>query len=165
MKDSFEHIVQSHINLVYFFAKRWLHTQTHIDDVVQQTFLNAMKKYDTCTFKTDKELKSWLLAICRNNVMNYYRSEKPTESISTDIDTIEDLQTDDSWLEELAQQQDIEKITTAIQKLESIDQEIIKLKIYEELSFKEIGFVFNMKESRVKMRFYRSISKLRALML
>ena len=100
MKPKYEDIVKNYINLVYFFAKKSLSAQEDIDDAVQETFLKAMKTYDRFTFKSEGELKSWLLTICRNVITDGFRTNKGALSLeANEIDVADDDKVE-KWLEE-----------------------------------------------------------------
>jgi RNA polymerase sigma-70 factor (ECF subfamily) len=81
LKPPFDDVVKNYIRLVYFFARKSLYQQEDVDDIVQETFLKAMSNYKQFTFKSDGELKSWLLTICRHLITDQIRSKKKTISI------------------------------------------------------------------------------------
>lgn len=163
MKPPFDDVVKNYIRLVYFFAKKSLSDQQDVDDVVQETFLKAMKTYDKFNFKSEGELKSWLLTICRHLIADFFRAHK--NHISMDQNEVELLFTEDD-VEDLLEAQitradDIAKVRTALKTLKPTEQEIIRLRITEEMEFKEIAMALGTKEAAVKMRFYRTIIKLK----
>lgn len=161
MKPKFETIVKNYINLVYFFAKKLLFDQQDIDDAVQETFLKAIKTYDRFTFKSEGELKSWLLTICRNTIIDGYRSSMNNLSLETHDIEVVDKDNAEEWLENISKSQDIEKMKQALKTMKSIEQELIRLRIFEEMEFNQIAVALNSKEAAVKMRYYRCLEKLR----
>lgn len=165
MKPKYEDIVKKYINLVYFFAKKTLLNQNDIDDAVQETFLKAMKTYDRFTFKSEGELKSWLLTICRNVIVDGFRSHKHALSLEMhDIDVPDDNNSEE-WLEEQIQSQEVEKIKNTLKILKPIEQELIRLRIFEDMEFKEIAVALDTNQGTVKMRYYRAIEKLKEELL
>lgn len=164
MKPSFEDVVKDYIRLVYFFAKRWIMQYQEVDDVVQDTFLKALNAYDSFVFKSEGELKSWLLTICRNIVIDNARTFKMQKyAISIDKNKI-DIKDDhdiEQWLETQIKDQDIKSIQHKLIRMKLEDQEIIKLRIFDELEFKHIGTILGISEPSTKMRFYRAIARLK----
>lgn len=163
MKPPFDDVVKNYIRLVYFFARKSLSQQEDIDDVVQETFLKAMKTYDKFAFKSEGELKSWLLTICRHLIADFFRANKRTVPI--DQGEVDLLFTEDD-VEDLLDAQitkanDIAKVKKALRTLKPTEQEIIRLRITEEMEFKDIAMALGTKEAAVKMRFYRIIIKLK----
>lgn len=167
MKPPFTEVVSNYINLVYHFARRWTHGRGEIDDIVHETFLKALKTYDTFTFKTDSELKSWLLTICRHSILNRYR-EKSMLSLDEQQE-IDGAEVNESllhtWLERLIQEETLQAIHAQLKQMQFLDQEVVKLRIDQELSFKEISIVLEVSEAAVKMRFYRVIQKIQEVLL
>ena len=167
MKPPFEYVVRDYIRLVYFFAKKSLSQQDDIDDAVQETFLKAMKAYTNFKFKSEGELKSWLLIICRHVITDMFRS-KNNNHLSIEQNNIELF--DDSDVEvmleaKITQEEDIKKVTAALKKLKPAEQEIIRLRVTEDMPFCDIATALDSKEAAVKMRFYRAIVKLKESLL
>jgi len=73
---------------------------------------------------------------------------------------------DDSDVEVLLEakithEEDINKVTSALKKLKPVEQEIIRLRVNEEMPFCDIATALDSKEPAVKMRFYRAVVKLK----
>ncbi len=166
MKPPFEDVVRDYIRLVYFFAKKSLSQQDDIDDAVQETFLKAMKAYKDFKFKSDGELKSWLLIICRHVITDMFRSNRNNISIEqNNIELFDDSDVEVLLEAKITQEEDIRKVTEALKKLKSSEQEIIRLRVTEEMPFCDIATALESKEPAVKMRFYRAIVKLKESLL
>lgn len=167
MKPLFTEVVSNYINLVYHFARRWTHGRGEVDDIVHETFLKALRTYDTFKFNTNSELKSWLLTICRHIILNSYR-EKSTIQLEEHHDNHDNQVNEsqiDTWLERLIHEEDLQAVHTQLRHMHFIDQEIVKLRIDQELSFKEISVVLDLSEAAIKMRFYRVIQKIQEVLL
>lgn len=166
MKPPFEEVVKDYIRLVYFFARKSLSQQDDIDDVVQETFLKAMKAYNNFSFKTEGELKSWLLTICRHLITDMFRGSKNHISIEqNNIELFDDSDVEVLLEAKITQEEDIKKVNTALKKLKPAEQEIIRLRITEEMTFCDIATALGSKEPAVKMRFYRALLKLKESLL
>ena len=161
-KPPFDEVVKNYIRLVYFFARKSLYQQEDVDDIVQETFLKAMKNYKQFNFKSEGELKSWLLTICRHLIADQMRSKKKTVSIEqNNIELFDNSDVEDMMNAEITHEKDIESVKKELVKLKAEEQEIIRLRIVEEMEFKEIAVALDTKEAAVKMRFYRAIIKLK----
>jgi len=165
-KPPFEKVVSDYIRLVYFFARKSLSQPDDIDDVVQETFLKSMRAYDNFDFKSEGQLKSWLLTICRHVITDMFRKNKNHLSIEQDnIQLFDDSDVEDLLDAEITQEQDVKKVKQQLKKLKPVEKEIIRLRVNEEMSFGEIASALGSKEANVKMRFYRSIVKLKESLL
>ncbi len=162
MKPPFEDVVRDYIRLVYFFAKKSLSQQDDVDDAVQETFLKAMKAYDNFKFKSEGQLKSWLLTICRHVITDMFRANKHHLSIEqNNIQLFDDSDVEVLLEAKITQEEDIKKVTAALKKLKPVEQEIIRLRVNEEMQFCDIATALDSKEPAVKMRFYRAVVKLK----
>ena len=140
--------------------------QDDIDDAVQETFLKAMKAYKDFKFKSDGELKSWLLIICRHVITDMFRSNRNNISIEqNNIELFDDSDVEVLLEAKITQEEDIKKVIEALKKLKSSEQEIIRLRVTEEMPFCDIATALESKEAAVKMRFYRAIVKLKESLL
>jgi RNA polymerase sigma-70 factor (ECF subfamily) len=166
MKPPFEDVVKDYIRLVYFFAKKSLSEQEDVDDIVQETFLKAMKAYNKFKFKSEGELKSWLLTICRHLIADMFNSKKNNLSIDQhNIELFEESDVEELLDAQITHEKDIKKVKKRLKNLKPVEQEVIRLRINEEMSFKEIAKALGAKEPAVKMRFYRAIIKLKESLL
>jgi len=162
MKPSFENVVKDYIRLVYFFAKKSLSQQEDVDDAVQETFLKAMKAYENFNFKSEGQLKSWLLTICRHVITDMFRANKNHLSIEqNNIQLFDDSDVEVLLEAKITHEEDIKKVTSALKKLKPVEQEIIRLRVNEEMPFCDIATALDSKEPAVKMRFYRAVVKLK----
>ncbi|NCN59217.1 sigma-70 family RNA polymerase sigma factor [Candidatus Microgenomates bacterium] len=162
MKPPFESVVKDYIRLVYFFAKKSLSQQEDVDDAVQETFLKAMKAYENFNFKSEGQLKSWLLTICRHVITDMFRANKNHLSIEqNNIQLFDDSDVEVLLEAKITHEEDINKVTSALKKLKPVEQEIIRLRVNEEMSFDDIANALDSKEPAVKMRFYRAVVKLK----
>jgi len=164
MKPTFDEVVKKYIRLIYFFARRWA-KPLDVDDLVSETFLKAFKNYSKFMFSTDSQLKSWLLTICRNIAINSGKRMEMIQLNDEIEDGLEGANEIDRWLDHENTNQSIESVKKEIHKLNKEEQEIVQLRIYDELSFLEIGSIYEGSEAQAKMRFYRAIKKLKQKML
>ena len=141
--------------------------QDDVDDAVQETFLKAMKAYKNFKFKSEGELKSWLLIICRHVITDMFRS-KNNNHLSIEQNNIELFEESDVEVlleAKITQEDDIKKVTEALKKLKPAEQEIIRLRVTEGMPFSDIATALDSKEAAIKMRFYRAIFKLKESLL
>lgn len=128
------------------------------EDAAQETFIKALKHYDSFHRKSSE--KTWLTKIainCCKNIMrmNWFRLGrwKLEENMQTVVtDPIENVLERDS-------------ITRAIQSMEVQDREVIILYYYQELSMKEIAQVIGKSENLTIQRVNRARKKLRKILM
>ena len=54
-----------------------------------------------------------------------------------------------------------EKLIEMINELEQVQQDLIELRFFEGMSFKEIAAIYNITEATAKMRTYRILERIR----
>jgi RNA polymerase sigma-70 factor, ECF subfamily len=103
-------------------------------------------------------VRAWLYTVAKNQLIDYYRSKKEDISLEDRFYQLSDTEnnTEDKAIKDIKK----DKLAKAISSLGKVDKEILNLRIYEELTFKEISVVVEMSKGAVKMRYYRAVDKL-----
>lgn len=161
MKPTTQQLVTRYINLVYYYTKRWVHNHEDIDDMVQETYKKALMHYNTFTYQSESQLKSWLLSICRNSIFDAHKLKKQTIPFDREMEDILPDGNAISWLETEIKREEIALLKKLLQLLSENDYDIIRMRYFDELSFKQIAKVLQMNEPKIKMRCYRAIEKMK----
>jgi len=127
-------------------------------DLTQQTFIKAManlEKYE------DRGLpfSSWLYRIAQNEVSMFFRQQKKNYSVSIDESRLMDMATEANLNHHMTME-DQERLITAINGLQQEHQDLIELRFFQEMSFKEIAEIYDITEANAKMRTYRILEKI-----
>lgn len=113
-----------------------------VEDLIHQVFIKFMQNIDKV-----KNYNSYLFSIARNLMIDMVRTKKRVYPINNDILTKEEL---DSKIE-------FERI---ISNLSEEERFIIKMKIVDNLTFKEISQILNKNINTVISKFNKAIKKL-----
>lgn len=134
----------------YFYARTT--NKQSAEDLTHDVFYEAMKTIHL--YRGDATLVSWLYAIANNLLKKYYRSKKYEQSLHMKLEEPAIQPVVD--LEQLvAQRLEVQAIHARIQQLEETAQQIILLRLYSELSFKEIGEIVGCTENYARVQFHR----------
>lgn len=79
MSNLLESWVDDHADAMYRFALRRVKDQHAIEDILQETFLSALKAQES--FRGDSEVRTWLIAILRLKIVDYYRKQSKDKKI------------------------------------------------------------------------------------
>jgi RNA polymerase sigma factor (sigma-70 family) len=155
--DAFGGIYTHFVNDVYRFSYSILNNQHDAEDVTSQTFVEFYKKLNDFEWK-DISVKYWLFTTARNIAYRKFRAP-----IQTSLDETVDTQDYEeiTFVDEIMNKDLIEKVKEEIQKLNPVEQEIINLRIWEGLSYKEISSITDSTEEATRKKFSRSIVKLK----
>jgi RNA polymerase sigma-70 factor (ECF subfamily) len=98
-----------------------------------------------------KPLEAYIAGIVSNVVAMYFRNlsrEKPT----ADIDSYHLIESPDNPLKEILDSEKKEKLRSALSKLDNKYQEVLLLRVYDELSIEEISNKIGIEKRRVSER-------------
>lgn len=127
------------------------------DDIVSETFYKAIKNINSFY---GGNIFTWLCTIAKNLFFNHTK-KKENQNVSIE-DAIYDEPASKKLVEEsVVQRQGSLDLYKSMQALDSIEREVIYLRTFPELSFKEIGEVLNKSENWARVTFFRSKEKLR----
>jgi RNA polymerase sigma-70 factor (ECF subfamily) len=152
--EAFGEIYDLYIKKIYDFVYyKTLHKNT-AEDVVSEVFLKAWKNINQ--FK-DGSFSAWLYTIARNSIIDNYRKQQDL----IDIDDCWDLADGQDFLSKIDGNLKIEKIKQAMSSLKASDRELIIMRLWLDMSFKDIAEQMGKTEGAVKMSFGRALISLK----
>lgn len=161
MKIDFEDIYERFFKDVYLFVLAMSGDQSLAEDITQETFFKALKEVDK--FKGNCTVKSWLCQIAKNLYIDDVRRRKKFESVKKSL--AEERRTEEGSAESSAVRRDEAlSIYKALHCLEEPYKEVFGLRTLGELSFREIGEVFEKSESWARVTYHRAKLKIREKM-
>jgi len=141
-----------------FVFKRLGGNESVAGDLTQQTFIKAMANLDRYE---DRGLpfSSWLYRIAQNEVSMFFRQQKKNYSVSIDEGRLMDMAHEANLSNHMSMENQ-EKLVEAINSLEQEHQDLIELRFFQEMSFREIAEIYDITEANAKMRTYRILEKI-----
>ena len=115
------------------------------EDVMQSTFLSAIKSIDT--FKGNSSVKTWLIGIAKNEYYTY-RRKNPLNNSLEDIGA-------NNFIYKQDYNDNYYTIINEISKLDEINKQIAILRLINDLTFKEIGLIIGKSENYCRVSFFR----------
>jgi RNA polymerase sigma-70 factor (ECF subfamily) len=139
------------------FAARITGDAESARDVVQDTFLRLCREdLDV----VGDHLPAWLFRVCRNRALDVRKKEAPLRRLDDVTSASRDgLAEDPHHL--LAQGDDARRVLCALAELPAAQQEVLRLRFQEELSYKEISAVTGHTIGRVGFLIHAGIKRLR----
>jgi RNA polymerase sigma-70 factor (ECF subfamily) len=159
----FSQAALEHIDALYGYALTLTRDQTEAEDLVQETYLRAVRAFGQLVPNTN--LKSWLFVIMRNAWLNQLR-HKRSGPIFVELDAGEGFSLRRGPLSEdpyvvYTRKLEREEIQLAIDGLPSLYREIIVLRDIEGFSYQEIATMLACPAGTVMSRLGRAREKLR----
>jgi RNA polymerase sigma-70 factor, ECF subfamily len=151
----YDHFVKKIFNYIYFRTYR----KDLAEDIVSQTFLKALEKLHS--YKPEKgALSAWLYRIAHNTLMDHYRQRKGT----VNIDDVWDIPGDRNVEVDAENRLGWEKLKPLLEQLSARERDIILMRVWDEMSYREIGEIVGSSEASCKMAYSRAVKALRKVM-
>ena len=152
-----EKMYEAYYMRVYSYAVTLTGSKQLAEEITQETFFRAMTK--SASFRREADEVTWLCTIARNLFYDEKRRQKKTEPLP------EDLQSGEKSIEQMAADRDSSfRIHLALHALEEPYREAFELRVFGELSFREIGTIFGKTENWARVTYHRARLKLQERM-
>jgi RNA polymerase sigma-70 factor, ECF subfamily len=151
----FAELYDVYIRRVYDFIYYKTHHKETAEDLTSETFFKALKNIGQ--FDQSRSFRAWLFTIAHNTVRDHYRAARPT----TDIDDVWDLRADDNMVRDAETKLALAEVQKHLGSLSAIQREILILRLWQGLSYKEIAEIIGKSEANSKMIYSRAIAQLR----
>ena len=151
--QSMDEIYQKYAQMVYRYLLSMTYNHDLAEEMTQETFYQAIRSLER--YDGSCKISTWLCAIAKNQLM-VYRRKHPEEQ---ELDVVEKgtASTEKDVIESLSHIELLKKLHTCPEPF----REILYLRIFGNLSFKEIGEVFGKTENWARVTYYRGKEKLR----
>jgi len=141
--SAIEVLINRHRNKVYTYILLTIKNQQLAEDLFQETFIKVIQSLRGGKYKDNGKFLSWVIRIAHNLIIDHFRKEKQMNAISNDdseVDLFNSKKLSDSNIEELIINNQIKsEIRILINELPDDQREVVLLRHYGGLSFKEIA--------------------------
>ncbi len=144
VNEAFDALLLRHKDKVFSNIYLSVRDRDIANDIFQETFIKVI-----CTIKQGKytekgKFSAWVMRIAHNLIIDQFRVEKSENTISNDDDERQDLFDtvqlyDDNIEEVMIKEQVYEDVVKLMNHLPDNQKEVLKMRFFEDLSFKEIA--------------------------
>jgi len=124
------------------------------EDITADVFLKAWQKLHQYKPRTSISFSSWLYAIARNGVIDYYRLNQRSELSFEDLPEMADLEGDELY-------RDQSEIETALTSLPEEYEKVLRLRFVEQLPIARVAQIMKKKEDNIRALTSRALKKLK----
>ncbi len=163
--DAFESLVKKYQKPIYALCRRMTGEHQSADDLSQETFIKAYTSLQK--FKDGKSFFSWIRKISLNNSLNYLKKRKREEPLGIrETQMTENLNGSPHELpqEQLLRNSMEVNFKEALETLPLDQKTVFILRVFENLSYKEIADLLNIPTGTVMSQLSRSRKKLKTLL-
>lgn len=140
---SIDVLIDRHKKKLYNYIFMLVKNRTLADDIYQETFFKVIKSLKNGKYHDNGKFTSWMMRIAHNLIIDHFRKCKQLSTISNDdyeADLFNSKRYSDTNVEEDIVQQQISKdIKSLIDELPDDQREVVILRHYVNMSFKEIA--------------------------
>jgi RNA polymerase sigma factor (sigma-70 family) len=149
----FEKIYDQHFREVYAFILSMSRNEKLAEEITQETFFKALKAIDG--FKGQCKMNVWLCQIAKNTYFTHLSKQKrlvPEEAVES---------TGDAVMERLMEnREEAMRVHKVLHSLQDPYKEVFTLRIFGELSFRDISGLFGKTESWARVTYHRARQKI-----
>ncbi|MEE9350267.1 MAG: RNA polymerase sigma factor [Flavobacteriaceae bacterium] len=141
---------------VYRFLLEKTKNEDEAEDITIKTFAKAFDKLSI--YKESYKFKTWLITISKNIYIDHLRQQKQaTISITKSDNSVFDIKDESPSAEDrIITEQNLAKLLAYIKKLKPHYQEVIQLRYFQEMTYKEIAKTLDEPITNVKVKLLRA---------
>ncbi len=152
----FDEVYKTYFNDVFLYIKRLSSDDDLAEELTGETFFKAMQAIDT--FRGDCDIRVWLCQIAKNTYFSYLKKFDRAIEID-DLDAL-DAQISPNLEENLVVQDKAMLVHAHLHDLPEPYKEVFMLRVFGELSYRQIGKLFSKTENWACVTFYRAKNKI-----
>ena len=142
-RSAISELIDRHAKRVRSYIGMMVKDDDIADDIFQETFIKAVKVIDEGRYADSGKFLSWVLRIAHNRVLDHFRREKSNRQVNESeagYDVIGTMRFSEPTAEDDIVHGEIEEtIRELIALLPDEQQEVVRLRYYDKLSFAEIA--------------------------
>jgi RNA polymerase sigma-70 factor (ECF subfamily) len=140
---SIELLILRHKSKVYSYINLYIRSRDLADDIFQDTFLKVVQSIRAGRYQDDGKFISWVMRIAHNLIIDHFRHEKQmgivyNDDYDTDLFNSRRL-CDDNVEDIMVRRQVLRDVRTLINGLPEDQREVVIMRHYAGMSFKEIA--------------------------
>ena len=153
-EEEFEKIYIRYFNDVFFFLKKLSKDENIAEEITSETFFKAMRSIDS--FRGETDIRVWLCQIAKNCYFSHLKKQQRV----VDIDSLELTDDKDTIEEQILSRSDAMQIHLLLHNLDEPYKEVFMLRVFGELSFKQIAEIFQKTDNWACVTYHRARNKI-----
>lgn len=167
-QSCFEKLIHRHKNKVFAYISLYIRDQALAEDIFQDTFLKVIQSVKSGKYADNGKFLSWVMRIAHNLIIDHFRRIRQMNTISNDnyeSDIFNSKQFADENIEDtIVKKQIHQDIRKMISHLPDDQREVVILRHYAGLSFKEIADITQVSINTALGRMRYALINMRKIM-
>lgn len=165
--SAFDVLLTRYKDKLYSYILYLVHNNDVADDLFQDTFVRAIMTIRQGKYTENGKFYPWLTRIAHNLIIDQFRQEKNENTISNDeveTDLFNNARLSDRCIEQqMVDEQTLNDLTRLMEHLPENQREVVQLRYYKNLSFKEIADMKGMSINTALGRMHYAILNMRRM--
>ena len=155
--QEFEQIYTSYFNDVFLYRKKISKDESIALELTSETFFKAMHSIDS--FRGECEIRVWLCQIAKHCYLSYLKKQQHTVNVE-DFEHMADQDNAENVEEKIVRQSEVMQIHLLLHELPEPYKEVFMLRVFGELSFKQIARIFHKTDNWACVTYHRAKNKI-----
>jgi len=142
-RSGIEYLIRRHKDRLFTYISIYVRDQSLAEDIFQETFLKVIHSLKAGKYTDNGKFLSWAMRIAHNLIIDHFRREKQMRMLSNDdyeADILNEKKfAGDNIEDDLVKEQIVKDVRGLLDKLPEDQREVVMLRHYAGLSFKEIA--------------------------
>lgn len=163
---SFEVLLSRHKSRVFAFIMSKVKNRDISEDIFQDTFIKVINSLQKGKYNEEGKFLPWMMRISHNLVIDHFRKESKMRKIrpNSEFDIFDVIDDGSKNQEEIMIQTQVHSdLKILIEQLPNDQKEVLKMRYFEDLSFKEISDLTNSSINTALGRMRYALINLRKL--
>jgi len=153
--SDFENIYSLYFTDVFRYARSLTMDEPMAEEITEETFFRAMRSLGS--FRGDCEIRVWLCRIAKNL---WLTEQKKRSHFSDDESALDETPDEHDFTSDISDKQTVIQIHRILHGIEEPYKEVFSMRVFGELSFKEIGELFSKNEHWACVTYHRAKEKI-----
>lgn len=140
---AFDELLKRHQNRLFAYINRIIGDNDAANDIFQETFMKVITTIRQGKYVDAGKFSAWLMRIAHNLIIDHFRQEKAEKTISADAEDSTVLNdaslAQESIEDDMVATQLQEDVRRIINALPEAQREVLQMRFYQGMSFKEIA--------------------------
>lgn len=145
-EKAFETLLMRHKNKIYNYIYAKIRDHALSQDIFQDTFIKVVKTLKKGSYNEEGKFLPWAMRIAHNLMIDHFRKATKVRMISESSSKSDDfnifsvLKLEDENVEDVITREELEiQMVELIEHLPAAQRDILKMRIFQEMSFKDIA--------------------------
>jgi RNA polymerase sigma-70 factor, ECF subfamily len=158
-RDAFDALVRRHQKGMWRLVRRYVKSDADSADVVQLAFVRAFR--GLVAFRGTATIRSWLYRIAINCALSWLRDHRREQATEIADDALVDANEAPARIEA---GEDTARLRAAIAQLPPKQKLVLELRVFDDLSFREVAELADCTENTAKVNFHYAVKRLREIL-